>query len=195
MTATLPEAEVAKTLREVAHELPVPDQYRVEIIEGAIVMSPTPSGMHGRMLWRLAEMLLEKLPEGYEIENNLGVDKAPDSDDYCVPDLFVAPRHVLETWETEVPPMEVIFVAEVVSRSSQAHDRVSKRKVYAEAGIPLYLLIDPLEARLALFYQPVRGAYRGEHTVPWGDKIQLPEPLPALVDSSRFPSLEGRPRP
>ncbi|MCT2591962.1 Uma2 family endonuclease [Streptomyces sp. N2-109] len=152
-------------------------------------------GKHGRIIREVGKALKPFLPEGYDLEGNLGVDRAPGSDDFSVPDLFVAPHHVLDTWETEIPPIEVIFTAEVVSRSSQNTDWTSKRKQYAQSGTPLYLLVGPLAEEIVLFSDPVGGVYRAQHTVPWGDKLQLPEPLPALVDSSRFPSLEGRPRP
>lgn len=183
------------SLREVAHGLPVPEGYRVEIIGGVIVVTPAPAGKHGRIIRELGKALEPDLPEGYDFEVHLGVDKAPGSDDYSIPDLFVAPVETLDTWESNVPPVEVIFVSEVVSRSSQTIDRVAKRKQYAEAGIPLYLLIDPFAEELTLFSDPSMGMYRARHSVPWGDKLQLPEPLPTLLDSSLFPSLDGRPRP
>ncbi|MDT0377936.1 Uma2 family endonuclease [Streptomyces sp. DSM 42041] len=196
MTATLPEAAVATTsLREVAHGLPVPEGYRVEIIGGVIVVTPAPAGKHGRIVRQLGRALERDLPEGYDFEVNLGVDKAPGSDDYAIPDLFVAPVATLDTWASTVPSLEVVFTAEVVSKSSQTIDRVAKRKQYAVAGIPLYLLVDPFAEEITLFSDPSHGEYRARHTVPWGDKLQLPEPLPALLDSSLFPSLDGRPQP
>lgn len=196
MTATLPEAAVAtRSLREVAHELPVPEGYRVEIIGGVIVVSPAPAGKHGRVLWRLVETLLSHLPEGYGMESNLGVEKRVGGDDYAIPDLFVAPEEVLDTTQSAVLPEEVIFVAEVVSKSSQMIDRQGKRRQYAESGIPVYLLVDPFAGELLLLSDPHRGEYRAQHTVSWGEKLQLPEPLVAVIDSSRFPTLQGWTRP
>jgi Uma2 family endonuclease len=107
----------------------------------------------------------------------------------------VAPVEVLDTWASNVPPVEVLLVSEIVFKSSQTIDRVAKRRQYAEAGIPLYLLIDPFAEEITLLSDPSRDAYRARHTVPWGEKLQLPDPLPATLDSSLFPSLDGRPRP
>ncbi|GAA3375028.1 Uma2 family endonuclease [Streptomyces sannanensis] len=201
MTATLPEADVAaaehKSLREVAHELPVPEGFRVEIIGGVIIVSPSPTGKHGRVVWRLVDMLLPKLPEGYGIETNLGVDKRAGADDYAIPDLFVAPEEVLDTASTEILPEAVILVAEVVSQSSQTTDRVAKLKQYAESGIPVYLLVDPHAGEITVFSDPAMatGEYRARHTVPWGDILALPGPLGAEIDSACFPSLQGWTRP
>ncbi|OEV05403.1 Uma2 family endonuclease, partial [Streptomyces oceani] len=92
-----------------------------------------------------------------------------------------------------VPPTEVLLVAEVVSRSSLTMDRTAKRAQYAESGIPVYLVIDPFAAELAAFSDPSEGTYRAQHAVGWSEKLQLPEPLPALVDGSQFPTLDTRP--
>lgn len=179
------------SLREVAHELPVPEGYRVEIIGGVIVVSPAPAGKHGRVLWRLVETLLSHLPEGYGMESNLGVDKHPGGDDYAIPDLFIAPEKILDTTSSSVLPDEVIFVAEVVSQSSQLIDRHGKRRQYAESGIPVYLIVDPFAGELLLLSDPHKGAYRAQHTVSWGEELALPEPTAAVIDSSRFPPLSG----
>lgn len=76
-------------------------------------------------------MIDPHLPEGYDYEVQLGVLRAPDSDDYSIPDLFVAPQETLDTWDSEISPVDVLFVAEVVSPSSQTLDRVAKRDQYA----------------------------------------------------------------
>jgi len=34
-------------------------------------------------------------------------------------------------------------VCEVLSPSTAARDRIAKRRIYAQAGVPFYLLIDP----------------------------------------------------
>lgn len=183
------------TVREVASALTPPPGHRVEVIGGLITVQPLATGKHGRAVRCLTQMLMPYLPCGYGVENHLGVETGHGSDDFALPDLFVAPETTLDTLRSEVPAADVILVSEVVSNSSQTIDRVAKRKQYAEAGIPLYLLIDPFTEELSLFSDPSRAGYRAQHTVPWGDKLQLPEPLPALLDSSLFPSLDGRPRP
>jgi Uma2 family endonuclease len=44
-----------------------------------------------------------------------------------------------------VRPIEVVpdWVCEVLSPSTAARDRITKRRLYAQAGIPFYWLIDP----------------------------------------------------
>ena len=44
-----------------------------------------------------------------------------------------------------VRPIEVVpdWVCEVLSPSTAARDRITKRRLYAQAGVPYYWLIDP----------------------------------------------------
>jgi Uma2 family endonuclease len=49
-----------------------------------------------------------------------------------------------------VLPGDVPLVVEVVSKSSESHDREFKLKTYAQVGIPSYWIIDPLADRVTL---------------------------------------------
>ena len=53
-----------------------------------------------------------------------------------------------DPWDTR--PIEVVpdWVCEVISASNAAHDRVTKRALYAEHGVRYYWLVDPLERTL-----------------------------------------------
>jgi Uma2 family endonuclease len=44
--------------------------------------------------------------------------------------------------------LPVLLVVEIVSGGSRTHDTVTKRAVYAEAGIPAYWLIDVSQSRV-----------------------------------------------
>lgn len=191
MTATLPDRVVAHmpSARELADSLEFPEGWRAEIIGGTIVMSPSPSGKHARTLSAIHTMLSPGLPGDHEAVMNLGVDKEPGSGDFYIPDLLVAPVDVLDTWDSEVPPDDVLLMCEVVSKSNPDNDRVVKLKYYAVAGIPFYLLVDPLQAEIKLYSDPVKGEYRAYHRVEWGEGIALPDPFNTVLDTSQFPKL------
>jgi Uma2 family endonuclease len=40
---------------------------------------------------------------------------------------------------------QIILAAEILSPSSRAYNRILKRKLYAEARVPYYLVVDPAE--------------------------------------------------
>jgi Uma2 family endonuclease len=178
-------------MREVAHDMEVPDGWRVEIIEGVMIVSPMPSSKHGTAIRRVEQQLAQQLPDGCDYRQNLGVEKEPGSDDYAIPDLFVAPEAVFDADVTMVSPEELLLAVEVVSPSSMAVDRTMKVAQYAKSRIPLYLIVDPFRQELVLHSDPVDGAYQGRHRFEWGAKVVLPDPLPAVIDSSVFPEPWG----
>ena len=68
------------------------------------------------------------------------------------PDLFVIPRpaSVQVEWRDVERP---VFIVEVLSPSTAARDRGIKRRLYQEAGIPEYWIVD-LDARLIERWRP-----------------------------------------
>ncbi|MHA6759275.1 Uma2 family endonuclease [Streptacidiphilus sp. PAMC 29251] len=77
---------------------------------------------------------------------------------------------------------------EVVSPGydDRQRDRVRKRRAYARAGIPLYLLIDDHDedGKVTLLTQPEPGhsRYAGELSLPYGTDLTIPTgPAKGLV--------------
>lgn len=171
-----------------------PEGFRAELIGGAIVMSPTSVGLHHGLLRRLTREFLEaRLPERTDwttfpltVRIPEGVDG--DAEGY-IPDLVVVDEEAMwdgEHWKFD--PDVVHLVVEVVSRGSQSQrdDRFHKPIGYASAGVPLYLLIDPLRRQTTLFAKPDAKAYTSKNCVRFGDKIPFPEPFGGVLDTSIF---------
>ncbi|MDO5699710.1 MAG: Uma2 family endonuclease [Dermatophilus congolensis] len=77
------------------------------------------------------------------------------------PDLTVARSHA--THHRFVHACDAVFVCEIVSPSNRSTDLLTKRREYATAGIPAYLVIDrhaPVGERLTLLTDPDGGDYR-----------------------------------
>ncbi|MCC3772468.1 Uma2 family endonuclease [Streptomyces sp. UNOC14_S4] len=158
-----------------------PEGYRAEIIEGSIEVSPTGRRRHGILINRLRHDLQIYLEHS---------DYAPHHDlnlihrrRVLIPDLFVALNDLDEIPDEEdlgVAAAEVEAVIEVVSpgwRNTQ-RDRIRKRREYARAGIPLYVLIDDFDGDGAVVLltepDPDRAAYAGEQRVPYGTDAVVP---------------------
>jgi len=76
------------------------------------------------------------------------------------------------------------MVLEVTS-SRPDGDR-DKRRAYAQAGIPLYLLVDREEKQVRLFADPAGRDYRRATSAPFGEKLDLPKPFGFTLDSAPF---------
>ncbi len=160
----------------------LPEGYRAEIIEGAIEVSPTGRFAHSQIVNRLRDELAFHL-KGSECcawndANVIHTRKA------WIPDGLVAPRDA-ELIEDEeglgIKASVVSLVVEVVSpgKANQDRDRIRKRREYARAGIPAYLLIDDYDGQgaVTLFTnpRPDKADWEDIHRVPYGTDVTIPE--------------------
>ncbi|MEV4612901.1 Uma2 family endonuclease [Kitasatospora sp. NPDC049258] len=64
---------------------------------------------------------------------------------------------------------------EVVPPSNQDNDFVKKLRLYAECGIPVYVVVDPAEGVCTVHTAPQRsGAYRETERIPFGEDLTVP---------------------
>ena len=151
---------------------------RLELIEGEIVVTPSPSLMHQIVVHRL-DVLLDRAI----VESGLGlVISAPfdvylDEQNVPQPDLMVVlwdRERVLGSARLESAPSLVI---EIISPSSATKDRVTKRNLYARYGVPEYWLVDPDAKSVTIFSDPQNGRYQAEQTV---SDVAISATIPAL---------------
>ncbi|APE34222.1 hypothetical protein BOX37_09890 [Nocardia mangyaensis] len=174
-------------LREVAEQIERATGLRVEILGGALVMSPTPRGKHAGSIRRLRHQLEASMPSGLAAYEVTSIAMPDDSDDYCTPDLVVLP----DSWDTDddwlADPTDVELAVEVISKSEKATQITGKNGWYAAARIRLLLVIDPRVGRWALYRDPVGGTYPEPVEGDYGDQISLPAPLSLSVDTACLP--------
>lgn len=120
-----------------------------ELVEGSIVVSPSPSPRHGRAQSRLVARLTEQLGGGLEALPELDVDLAlsgPDGPGWSRrPDIVVASRAAFDQVDREggiLAATDVVLAVEIVSPESRRTDHVTKRGEYADAGIGHYWIVD-----------------------------------------------------
>ena len=120
-----------------------------ELVEGRVVMSPSPGPDHNRAVFRVAVQVEPQLPPELEVLLDLDVDlelAPPDAPGFTRrPDLIVARRSARQRVRQEggiIRAPEVVVTAEFVSPGSRRTDHVAKRADYADAGIPHYWIVD-----------------------------------------------------
>ncbi|MFD5747791.1 Uma2 family endonuclease [Streptomyces sp. NPDC127033] len=179
---SVPVSDLDEFLWQTWKTMELPEGYRAEIIEGSIEVSPTGRRRHGVLINRLRQALEFHLK---------GSDFAPYQDinvlhrrKVWVPDLVVAPLDLDEIPDEEdlgVDAAGVALVVEVVSPGHQntARDRDRKRREYARAGIPLYVLIDDHDGDGTVVVltapNPGKATYADEHRVPYGTDAIIPD--------------------
>ncbi|GAB3445281.1 Uma2 family endonuclease [Streptomonospora sediminis] len=157
----------------------LPEGFRAEILEGSIVVSPTPTMKHGGVVSRFHRQLVRQLPESKDCYQVVSVGLPGDGADIAIPDLLVMPTEA-ETDHWLADPDAVELVLEVVSPGNARKDTESKPRVYAAMGIPIYLLVDPRDGSITCYSDPREGRFQAEHRMKFGDAVVLPEPLKDL---------------
>ena len=130
------------------------DGNRYELVDGELLVSPSPRGLHQRAVLGLFRLL-----DSHVTAHRLGAvcvspaDLDLGSGQLVQPDLFVgAPVDGQEPvdWEEFGIP---VLVVEVLSPSTAGVDRLTKRRRYQRSGVPIYWIVD-IEARTVEVWTP-----------------------------------------
>ncbi|AZQ40657.1 Uma2 family endonuclease [Streptomyces cyaneochromogenes] len=167
----------------------VPKGCKVEIIDGLITVTPYSACAHHGIVERVQRYLYEVIPEEWGIYQRLAT-AVPSRLGLYVPDLAVVPKDALRTGDDHfVPAAASQLAVEVTSKATANNDRTTKAAGYAESGVPLYLLIDPLASggpKITLYGEPKNGVYRVLRTGKFGDPVILPPPFHITLDTGEF---------
>ncbi|MFE9765251.1 Uma2 family endonuclease [Streptomyces sp. NPDC005808] len=179
-TPSVPELD--EVLLQAWKAMELPEGYRAEIIEGAIEVSPTGRYSHGQIINLLRDDLVLFLKDGdFAARSDFNVIHKGSA---WIPDLFVVPRDT-ERYVTAdglgISAAAVRLVVEVVSpgKRNQDRDRVKKRREYARASIPVYVIIDDYDDRGTVTVltepRPEKADWVGVHRVSYGTEVTIPE--------------------
>ncbi|WP_162606136.1 Uma2 family endonuclease [Jiangella aurantiaca] len=113
---------------------------RFELIEGCIVLSPPPVAAETAVCQWLANTF-EIANRGSPLVVDRGQPVRIGEYDEVRPDIVVAHVSLAET--TPIPVEALALVVEVVSPSSVLRDIMTKRALYARAGVPAYWTVIP----------------------------------------------------
>jgi Uma2 family endonuclease len=123
-----------------------------ELVEGRLVLSPSPSPLHNLASGEICLALRRQLPDDLlavqDVDVDLGLAPADAPGFVRRPDIVVVHRDVPRRVQREgglIRASEVLVVVELVSPSSRRTDHVIKRGEYADAGIPHYWIVDLAE--------------------------------------------------
>ncbi|GLZ81742.1 hypothetical protein Afil01_65490 [Actinorhabdospora filicis] len=175
------EGTILKTFFDISDM--TPPGYQAELITERIVVNPPPSAAHESNYDEIDEQIRQHHPRVYRLSGNTGLITPLGR---FIPDLTVSPKGTLRGPETWSPPTEVELVAEITSPSGRNEDLGIKRRGYAQAGIPIYLLIDRKERTVILYDLPKDHDYTQKRTVKFGDPLPLPEPFAFTLETADF---------
>ncbi|MGH3319888.1 MAG: Uma2 family endonuclease [Streptosporangiaceae bacterium] len=183
MTLPAPELrDTADDLLDVFLNLTVPEGYRAELIQGEIVVSPTPDGDHENIVALINRRIVRDSAREVYASGTKGLAV---SSGRFIPDSVVGPVGLFHGRDPWMAPDGVLMAVEVTS-ARPGTDRHVKRRGYAEAEIPLYLLVDRSAGQVILYSEPGDRDYRADARVPFGSALKLPEPFAFTLHTAPF---------
>jgi Uma2 family endonuclease len=154
-----------------------------EIVQGVLVMSPSPEDIHQDAsallnMYLCQEIRVKKL--GIVFSAPFDVMLSPRN--VFQPDLLVVLNEHLDRIQERGLMGAPDLVVEVVLPSSKLYDRLNKHMAYEQAGIPEYWLVDPRAQSIEVFalegekYHSL-GIFKGEQALPSRIVPQMTTPV------------------
>jgi Uma2 family endonuclease len=138
---------------------------QLELIDGELFVTPSPTRLHQLVSRRLSEILLRVvIAPGIGDFYYAPYDVRFADDNIVQPDLLVVLReHSARFTENAVNGAPDLMV-EIVSPTTGRRDLVIKRDLYARYGVPEYWLVVPEARPITVYADPHQGRYRNERT-------------------------------
>ncbi|ARX85976.1 MULTISPECIES: Uma2 family endonuclease [Streptomyces] len=158
--------------------------YRVEIIGGHLLVTPSPDVPHARALTTLMRPFFDAGLDDVDAEvlQNVGLWLPTGTEDYAIPDLVIVDADIDDHFveNNAYDPACFRLVLEVTS-SNWKDDLKTKVAAYAEANVPVYVVVDRKHQRLHVLTEPTDGEYANHQVHASGQVVALPDSIGVKV--------------
>ncbi|MFJ8106980.1 Uma2 family endonuclease [Streptomyces sp. NPDC096132] len=158
--------------------------YRVEIIGGHLLVTPSPDAPHARALTKLMRPFIAAgLDDGdTEVLQSVGLWLPTGEEDYAIPDLVIVDSdiddHLVENNAYDPAPFRLVLE---VTSGNWKDDLRTKVAAYAEARVPVYVIVDRKHQRVHVLTEPTVGGYANHQFHAPGQSLTLPRSIGAEV--------------
>lgn len=143
-----------------------PRDERIELLRGVLVSTSPPTPPEAYVLRQLSQRLWGACAEEAQVSVRLPFAALPDTQP--LPDLaLIHPGDYLEDHPGTA------HLAVEVTNSSLERDRVTKRAIYAECGVPEYWIVNLIAGTVEVHTNPSDGDYATKQTYARGGSISL----------------------
>ncbi|MDQ7903424.1 Uma2 family endonuclease [Phytohabitans sp. ZYX-F-186] len=160
------------------------DGYRRELIDGVLILSPSPTDIHQIIAGRLMVTLEEGCPDDLQVAQ--GVEVRVSKRRSFIPDVLVTTDAAAQRRTSKYEPHEVVLAVEIVSDGSQTMDRITKPALYAQAGIPYYWRIETENGIVVHTHKIDSADEIYQPTGQFTDVVKIDEPWPISLPVSRI---------
>lgn len=150
---------------------PENDGLRRELIDGELLVSPSPVVRHQRVVLHIGSELLQFLrPRGGEAFV-APLDVVFDDSNVLEPDVLGFLAEHLDRIRDGYPRAAPDLAVEVTSPSTKGIDRLRKRAVYERFGVPEYWIVDLDDDVIEAYLLDAEGRYGAPHRYGPGDTV------------------------
>jgi Uma2 family endonuclease len=161
------------------------DEFRYELDDGVLIVSPAPSNLHQLAVARLTVILSASCPARLIVFPGVGVNISRFQ--HRVPDVAVARADSLDTVFQEAPPE---LVVEVASPRTRLYDRNRKKDIYEGFGVPAYWIVEPdMDQPELIVFELHSGSYEQIAHVTGSEEYHAEIPFPVTIAPSQLVSL------
>ncbi|MBW3603904.1 MAG: Uma2 family endonuclease [Actinobacteria bacterium] len=143
----------------------------VELLEGRLLAASPEGDRHATVIRRLTRLLVEAIPAD---EGDIGVGNPIALSDLSEPEPDLAVFPPASGYRAGHPSTATLLIE--VSRSSLRRDRTLKRRIYAQAGVPDYWIVDLQNDVLSVHRDPADVDFRSVTHLQRGDVRPLHHP-------------------
>ena len=164
-----------------------PETVTLEFIDGRIGEKAVPDGDHGRIIQWLTRICMQHRPELW-LDSQQGLRVETYRSGFARPDGSLIPADAFAGQGEWADPAPVLMAVEVTSYDSDTdrRDREEKPRAYAEARIPIYLLIDRDTCEVLVHSEPDGVRYECTARIPFGKNVDLPDPVGITLETERL---------
>ncbi|MFG3507869.1 Uma2 family endonuclease [Streptomyces sp. NPDC047821] len=164
-----------------------PETVTLEFINGKLAVKPVPDGDHGEIVMWLIRQCMQQRPE-LDLHPEQGLLVEGYRKGRARPDGALVPVGYFAGHGDWADPAGVLMTVEVTSFGSDtdSRDREEKGIGYAQAGIPVFLLIDRGSDTVTVHSEPSHGTYQKNVSYKYGDTVTLPDPVGITLDTGKL---------
>jgi Uma2 family endonuclease len=149
------------------------DEFRYELDDGVLIVSPAPSNLHQLAVTRLSVLLSTACPAELLVLSGPGVNVTRFQ--HRVPDVAVIRTESFTEMFLADPP---VLAVEVASPRTGLYDLSRKKDVYEQFGIPSYWIAEPGPEKPGLtVFELRRGRYAQTAHVVGADSLDIVRPF------------------
>ncbi|MFE3183297.1 Uma2 family endonuclease [Streptomyces violascens] len=164
-----------------------PETATLEFINGKPTAKPLPDGDHVTIFMWLLRQCMRHRPD-LDLHPEQGLKVGAYRNGRARPDGSLGPVGHFAGLSEWADPSGVLMTVEITPHDSGTDrcDRVEKRDGYAQANIPVYLLIDRDTNALVVHSNPQHGRYTQTTSHPYRATVQLPDPVNITLETEKL---------